>query len=227
MYAYIDRKKKLPVTTLFRAIGYESDKDILEIFDLADQVKVNKANLKKINGRKLAAIVLKSWVEDFVDEDTGEVVSIERNEVLIYRETIIEEEHIAMIEDAGVKTVILHKENINTADFAIIYNTLQKDTSNSEKEAVQHIYRQLRNAEPPDEETARVVIDKLFFSEQRYDLGEVGRYRINKKLGLDIEETQKVLTKTDIISIVKYLICLLYTSPSPRDRTRSRMPSSA
>ncbi|MEK9619342.1 MAG: DNA-directed RNA polymerase subunit beta [Flavobacteriales bacterium] len=209
MYAYIDRKKKLPVTTLFRAIGYESDKDILEIFDLADEVKVTKANLKKINGRKLAARVLKSWVEDFVDEDTGEVVSIERNEVLIDRETIIEEEHVAMIEDAGVKTVILHKENINTADFAIIYNTLQKDTSNSEKEAVEHIYRQLRNAEPPDEETARGVIDKLFFSEQRYDLGEVGRYRINKKLGLDIEETQKVLTKTDIISIVKYLIELI------------------
>ena len=209
MYAYIDRKKKLPVTTLFRAIGYESDKDILEIFDLADEVKATNANLKKINGRKLAARVLKSWVEDFVDEDTGEVVSIERNEVLIDRETIIEEEHIAMIEDAGVKTVILHKENINTADFAIIYNTLQKDTSNSEKEAVEHIYRQLRNAEPPDEETARGVIDKLFFSEQRYDLGEVGRYRINKKLGLDIEETQKVLTKTDIISIVKYLIELI------------------
>ena len=209
MYAYIDRKKKLPVTTLFRAIGYESDKDILEIFDLADEVKVNKANLKKINGRKLAARVLKSWVEDFVDEDTGEVVSIERNEVLIDRETIIEDEHVTMIEDAGVKTVILHKENVNSADFAIIYNTLQKDTSNSEKEAVEHIYRQLRNAEPPDEETARGVIDKLFFSEQRYDLGEVGRYRINKKLGLDIEETQRVLTKTDIISIVKYLIELI------------------
>ena len=209
MYAYIDRKKKLPVTTLFRAIGYESDKDILEIFDLADEVKVTKANLKKINGRKLAARVLKSWVEDFVDEDTGEVVSIERNEVLIDRETIIEDEHVTMIEDAGVKTVILHKENINSADFAIIYNTLQKDTSNSEKEAVEHIYRQLRNAEPPDEETARGVIDKLFFSEQRYDLGEVGRYRINKKLGLDIEESQRVLTKTDIISIVKYLIELI------------------
>ena len=209
MYAYIDRKKKLPVTTLFRAIGYESDKDILEIFDLADEVKVTKANLKKIVERKLAARVLKSWVEDFVDEDTGEVVSIERNEVLIDRETIIEEEHLALIEDAGVKTVILHKENINSADFAIIYNTLQKDTSNSEKEAVEHIYRQLRNAEPPDEETARGVIDKLFFSEQRYDLGEVGRYRINKKLGLDIEETQRVLTKTDIISIVKYLIELI------------------
>ena len=209
MYAYIDRKKKLPVTTLFRAIGYESDKDILEIFDLADEVKVTKANLKKIVGRKLAARVLKSWVEDFVDEDTGEVVSIERNEVLIDRETIIEDEHIAMIDDAGVKTVILHKENINSSDFAIIYNTLQKDTSNSEKEAVEHIYRQLRNAEPPDEETARGVIDKLFFSEQRYDLGEVGRYRINKKLGLEIDESQRVLTKTDIISIVKYLIELI------------------
>ena len=209
MYAYIDRKKKLPVTTLFRAIGFESDKDILEIFDLADEVKATKASLKKTVGRKLAARVLKSWVEDFVDEDTGEVVSIERNEVLIDRETIIEEEHVEMILDAGVKTVILHKENINTADFAIIYNTLQKDTSNSEKEAVEHIYRQLRNAEPPDEETARGVIDKLFFSEQRYDLGEVGRYRINKKLSLDEDQSQRVLTKNDIISIVKYLIELI------------------
>ena len=209
MYAYIDRKKKLPVTTLFRAIGYESDKDILEIFDLADEVKATKVNLKKVVGRKLAARVLKSWVEDFVDEDTGEVVSIERNEVLIDRETIIEEEHVEMIIDAGVKTVILHKENINSADFAIIYNTLQKDTSNSEKEAVEHIYRQLRNAEPPDEETARGVIDKLFFSEQRYDLGEVGRYRINKKLSLEEDQSQRVLTKNDIISIVKYLIELI------------------
>ena len=209
MYAYIDRKKKLPVTTLFRAIGFESDKDILEIFDLADEIKATKANLKKVVGRKLAARVLKSWIEDFVDEDTGEVVSIERNEVLIDRETILEEEHMEMILDAGVKTVILHKENINSADFAIIYNTLQKDTSNSEKEAVEHIYRQLRNAEPPDEETARGVIDKLFFSEQRYDLGEVGRYRINKKLGLDVDESQRVLTKNDIISIVKYLIELI------------------
>ena len=209
MYAYIDRKKKLPVTTLFRAIGYESDKDILEIFDLADEVKATKANLKKVVGRKLAARVLKSWVEDFVDEDTGEVVSIERNEVLIDRETILEEEHVEMIIDAGVKTVILHKENINSADFAIIYNTLQKDTSNSEKEAVEHIYRQLRNAEPPDEETARGVIDKLFFSEQRYDLGEVGRYRINKKLSLEEDQSQRVLTKNDIISIVKYLIELI------------------
>ena len=209
MYAYIDRKKKLPVTTLFRAIGYESDKDILEIFDLADEIKATKAALNKAIDRKLAARVLKSWVEDFVDEDTGEVVSIERNEVIIERETIIEKEHVEMILEAGVKTVILHKENVNSADFAIIYNTLQKDTSNSEKEAVELIYRQLRNAEPPDEETARGVIDKLFFSEQRYDLGEVGRYRINKKLGLDAAADQRVLTKNDIISIIKQLIALI------------------
>ena len=209
MYAYIDRKKKLPVTTLFRAIGYESDKDILEIFDLADELKATKAALNKAIGRKLAARVLKSWVEDFVDEDTGEVVSIERNEVIIERETIIEKEHVEMILEADVKTVILHKENVNSADFAIIYNTLQKDTSNSEKEAVELIYRQLRNAEPPDEETARGVIDKLFFSEQRYDLGEVGRYRINKKLGLDAAADQRVLTKNDIISIIKQLIALI------------------
>jgi DNA-directed RNA polymerase subunit beta len=209
MYAYIDRKKKLPVTTLFRAIGYESDKDILEIFDLADEIKANKTSLKKALGRKLAARVLKSWVEDFVDEDTGEVVSIERNEVVIDRETVLEEEHIDMILEADVKTIILHKEDVNAADFAIIYNTLQKDTSNSEKEAVEHIYRQLRNAEPPDEETARGVIDKLFFSETRYDLGEVGRYRLNKKLDLDTPEDQRVLTKGDIIKIIKYLIELV------------------
>ena len=209
MYAYIDRKKKLPVTTLFRAIGYQSDKDILEIFDLADEVKATKAVLKKSIGRKLAARVLKSWVEDFVDEDTGEVVSIERNEVIIERETILEKEHVDLISEAGVKTIILHKENVNTADFAIIYNTLQKDTSNSEKEAVELIYRQLRNAEPPDEETARGVIDKLFFSEQRYDLGEVGRYRINKKLGLDVNANMRVLTKNDIICIIKQLIALI------------------
>ena len=209
MYAYIDRKKKLPVTTLFRAIGYQSDKEILEIFDLADEVKVNKTNLKKAIGRKLAARVLKTWIEDFVDEDTGEVVSIERNEVLIDRETVLEKEHIDLILEAGVKSIILHKENINSGDFAIIYNTLQKDTSNSEKEAVEFIYRLLRNAEPPDEETARGVIDKLFFSEQRYDLGEVGRYRINKKLNLDEPLTQRVLTRNDIISIVKYLIELV------------------
>ncbi len=209
MYAYIDRKKKLPVTTLFRAIGWESDKDILEIFDLADEVKATKAGLKKVLGRKLAARVLKTWIEDFVDEDTGEVVSIERNEVIIDRETIIEEEHIDMILDAGAKTVILHKDDVNSADYAIIYNTLQKDTSNSEKEAVEHIYRQLRNAEPPDQETARGVIDKLFFSETRYDLGEVGRFRLNKKLNLTESFDQRVLTKTDIISIIKNLISLI------------------
>jgi DNA-directed RNA polymerase subunit beta len=209
MYAYIDRKKKLPVTTLFRAIGYESDKDILEIFDLADEIKVSKASLKKAIGRILAARVLKTWIEDFVDEDTGEVVSIERNEVLIDREVIIEQEHVDLILDSGVKTVILHKEDVNAADYSIIYNTLQKDTSNSEKEAVEHIYRQLRNAEPPDEETARSVIDKLFFSEQRYDLGEVGRFRLNKKLKLDVSSDQRVLSRDDIISIIKYLIELV------------------
>ncbi len=209
MYAYIDRKKKFPVTTLLRAIGYQTDKDILEIFGLADEIKVSKAALKKSVGRKLAARVLKSWVEDFVDEDTGEVVSIERNEVLLERETFLEEEHIDLIIDSGVKTVILHKEDSNSADFAIIYNTLQKDTSNSEKEAVEHIYRQLRNAEPPDEETARGIIDKLFFSDKRYDLGAVGRYRINRKLNLETPEDTKVLTKDDIISIIKYLIQLI------------------
>jgi len=209
MYAYIDRKKKLPVTTLLRAIGFESDKDILSIFDLADEVKVTKAHMKEAVGRKLAARVLKTWVEDFVDEDTGEVVSIERNEVLIDRETVIEDMHVDQIVESGAKTIILHKENINAADYALIYNTLQKDTSNSEKEAVEVIYRQLRNAEPPDLETARGVIDKLFFSEQRYDLGEVGRYRINKKLGLESELSVRVLTKEDIIFIIKYLIELV------------------
>lgn len=209
MYAYIDRKKKLPVTTLFRAIGYESDKDILEIFDLADEIKATKVNIKKNLGRKLAARVLKTWVEDFVDEDTGEVVSIERNEILLDRETILEEQHVDLIGDAGVKNLILHKEDVNTADYTIIYNTLQKDTSNSEKEAVEHIYRQLRNAEPPDEETARSVFDKLFFSDARYDLGEVGRFRLNKKLGIDSSEVSRVLTKNDIISIIKYLIQLI------------------
>ena len=209
MYAYIDRKKKFPVTTLLRAIGYQTDKDILEIFGLADELKVSKAALKKVVGRKLAARVLKSWVEDFVDEDTGEVVSIERNEVILERETVLEDDHIDMIVDSGVKTVILHKEDANSADYAIIYNTLQKDTSNSEKEAVEHIYFQLRNAQPPDEETARGIIDKLFFSDKRYDLGEVGRYRINRKLGLDTAEDVKVLTKQDIICIIKYLIQLI------------------
>lgn len=209
MYAYIDRKKKLPVTTLLRSIGYESDKDILEIFNLADEIKVSKTGLKKAVGRRLAARVLKTWFEDFVDEDTGEVVSIERNEVIVDRETVLEDEHVDLIVDADVKTVLLHKENINAADHAIIYNTLQKDPSNSEIEAVEHIYRILRNAEPPDEETARGIIDKLFFSDKRYDLGEVGRYRINKKLGLDIDMENRVLTKEDIISIIKYLIELI------------------
>lgn len=209
MYAYIDRKKKLPVTTLFRAIGFERDKDILEIFDLAEEVKVSKAGLKKVLGRKLAARVLKTWFEDFVDEDTGEVVSIERNEIIFDRDTIIEKEHIDEIIEAGAKTVLLHKEDNQQADYAIIHNTLQKDPTNSEKEAVEHIYRQLRNAEPPDEETARGIIDKLFFSEQRYNLGEVGRFRMNTKLGLDVDIDQKVLTKEDIITIIKYLIELI------------------
>ena len=210
MYAYIDRKKKFPVTTLLRAIGYDSNKDILELFELADEVKVSKAALKKFVGRKLAARVLKKWVEDFVDESTGEVVSIDRNEVILERETILEEDHIDMIIDAGVKSIILSKEDAKHAgDYTIIYNTLQKDTSNSEKEAVEHIYRQLRNAEPPDEETARGIIDRLFFSDKRYDLGDVGRYRINRKLKLNTPETTKVLTKQDIIAIVKYLIQLI------------------
>ena len=209
MYAYIDRKKKLPVTTLFRAIGFERDKDILEIFDLAEEVKVSKAGLKKVLGRKLAARVLKTWHEDFVDEDTGEVVSIERNEIIFDRDTILDKEHIDEIIEAGAKTVLLHKEDNDMADYAIIHNTLQKDPTNSEKEAVEHIYRQLRNAEPPDEETARGIIDKLFFSEQRYNLGEVGRFRMNTKLQLNEPIDQKVLTKLDIITIIKYLIELI------------------
>ena len=209
MYAYIDRKKKLPVTTLFRAIGFERDKDILEIFDLAEEVKVSKTGLKKYLGRKLAARVLNTWHEDFVDEDTGEVVSIERNEIVLDRDTVLEKEHVDEILDAGAKTILLHKEDNQLADYAIIHNTLQKDPTNSEKEAVEHIYRQLRNAEPPDEETARGIIDKLFFSDQRYNLGEVGRYRMNKKLGLDIGMDKQVLTKQDIITIVKYLIELI------------------
>jgi len=209
MYAYIDRKKKLPVTTLFRAIGFERDKDILEIFDLAEEVKVSKSGLKKVIGRKLAARVLNTWHEDFVDEDTGEVVSIERNEIVLDRDTIIDKDNIEEILEAGAKTILLHKENNQQADYAIIHNTLQKDPTNSEKEAVEHIYRQLRNAEPPDEETARGIIDKLFFSDQRYNLGEVGRYRMNKKLGLDIDMDKKILTKQDIITIIKYLIELI------------------
>ena len=209
MYAYIDRKKKLPVTTLFRAIGFERDKDILEIFDLAEEIKVSKTSLKKYIGRKLAARVLNTWHEDFVDEDTGEVVSIERNQIILDRDTIIDKDNVEEIIDANVKSILLHKEDANQADYAIIHNTLQKDPTNSEKEAVEHIYRQLRNAEPPDEETARGIIDKLFFSDQRYNLGEVGRYRMNKKLGLDIPMEKQVLSKEDIITIVKYLIELI------------------
>ena len=209
MYAYIDRKKKLPVTTLFRAIGFERDKDILEIFDLAEEVKVSKTGLKKYLGRRLAARVLNTWHEDFVDEDTGEVVSIERNEIILDRDTVLEKEHIDQIVEANVKTILLHKEDEHTVDYNIIHNTLQKDPTNSEKEAVEHIYRQLRNAEPPDEETARDIIDKLFFSDQRYNLGDVGRYRMNKKLSLDIPMEKQVLTKEDIITIVKYLIELI------------------
>ena len=206
MYAYIDRKKKLPVTTLLRAIGFESDKDILEIFNLAQEIKATKANLKKLLGRRLAARVVRSWIEDFVDEDTGEVVSIERTEVIIDRETILEADHIEQISDSGVDTILVHKDETDGIDYSIIFNTLQKDTTNTEKEAVEFIYRQLRNAEPPDEETARGIIEKLFFSDKRYDLGDVGRYRINKKLDLNVPIETKVLTKEDIISIIKYLI---------------------
>jgi len=209
MYAYIDRKKKLPVTTLFRAIGFERDKDILELFDLADEVKVSKSGLKKYLGRKLAARVLNTWHEDFVDEDTGEVVSIERNEIVLDRDTTLDKDNVEEILDAEVKNILLHKEDGESGKYAIIHNTLQKDPTNSEKEAVEHIYRQLRNAEPPDEETARGIIDKLFFSDQRYNLGEVGRFRMNKKLGLDIDMDKRVLTKLDIITIIKYLIELI------------------
>ena len=209
MYAYIDRKKKLPVTTLLRAVGFESDKEILEIFNLAEEIKATKTNLKKAIGRKLAARVLKTWVEDFADEDTGEVVSIDRNEVIIDRETILEAEHIDKIIETGVSTILLHREDANMSDYTIIYNTLQKDSCNSEKEAVYYIYRQLRNAEPTDEASAREVINNLFFSEKRYDLGDVGRYRINRKLNLDIAAEIKVLTREDIIAIIQYLIELI------------------
>ena len=209
LYAYIDRKKKLPVTTLLRAIGFESDRQILEIFDLAEEVKVTKANLKKVVGQRLAARVLKTWVEDFVDEDTGEVVSIERNEIIIDRETVLEERHIEDIVESGAKSILIHKEAPGSIDFSIVYNTLQKDPCNSEKEAVVYIYRQLRNSEPPDEATARDVIEKLFFSDKRYDLGDVGRFRINKKLSLDISPEVRVLTREDMIAIIKYLISLI------------------
>ncbi len=217
MYAYIDRKKKLPVTTLLRAIGFENDKNILEIFDLAEEVKVNKKELSKCVGRKLAARVLKSWTEDFVDEDTGEVVSIERNEVIIERETILDEDNIAEIIDSGAHTVLVHKDESVASDFSIIFNTLQKDPSNSEKEAVTYIYRQLRNADPPDDSTAREVIQGLFFSDKRYDLGEVGRYRINRKLGLETGMDVRVLTKEDIIEIIKYLIQLINSKAAVDD----------
>ncbi len=209
MYAYIDRKKKLPVTTLLRAIGFESDKDILDIFDIAQEVKATKANLKKYVGQKFAARVVKTWNEDFVDEETGEVVNIERIEVLIERETILEEKHIAMIADANIKTVLFHKQDEKQVDYSIIFNTLQKDPTNSEKNAIEYIYLQLRNTAAPDEETARTALEKLFFSDKRYDLGEVGRYRINKKLNLDIPMDTCVLTKEDIISIIRYLIELI------------------
>ncbi len=209
MYAYIDRKKKFPVTTLLRAIGYGSDKDILDLFGLSEEVEANKNNLKKVVDRKLAARVLKTWTEDFVDEDTGEVVSIDRNEVLLERDHVITVDDVDVILDSGVKSIILHRVDVNVADYYIIFNTLAKDNSNSEKEAVEQIYRQLRNTEAPDEQTARDIIQSLFFSEKRYDLGEVGRYRINKKLGLDLSFDQRVLTTEDIILIVKYLIGLI------------------
>ena len=207
MYAYIDRKKKFPVTTLLRSIGFETDKDILELFGMADEVPAEKKALAKHEGKRLAARVLRSWVEDFVDEDTGEVVSIERNEVVLERDSILDAEAIEMISEMEVKSVFIQKEEVS-GDFAIIYNTLNKDTSNSELEAVQHIYRQLRGADAPDNETARGIIDKLFFSDKRYDLGEVGRYKINRKLGLNFPKEKKVLTKDDIIAIIKYLVKL-------------------
>jgi DNA-directed RNA polymerase subunit beta len=217
MYAYIDRKKKLPVTTLLRAIGYEQDKDILQIFDLAEEVKVNKKNMKAAIGRKLAARVLKSWNEDFVDEDTGEVVSIERNEVIMERETELTADNIEEIVESGAQTVLLHKDEEAANKFTIIFNTLAKDPSNSEKEAVNYIYRQLRNADPADDASAREVFQNLFFSDKRYDLGEVGRYRINKKLNLDTDIDVRVLTKEDIIEIIKYLIQLINSSATVDD----------
>ncbi len=209
MYSYIDRKKKFPITTLLRAIGWGSDKDILDLFGLSEEVEASAKKLKKVVGRKLAARVLRTWTEDFVDEDTGEVVSIDRNEVLLERDSVVQEEDIETIVDSGSASIILHREDINIADYTIIYNTLQKDNSNSEKEAVEQIYRQLRNTEAPDEQTARDIIQSLFFSDKRYDLGEVGRYRINKKLGLDVDYNVRVLTKDDIILIVKHLIGLI------------------
>ena len=217
MYAYIDRKKKLPVTTLLRAIGFENDKDILEIFNLAEEVKVTRQNLMERKGQKLAARVLKSWTEDFVDEDTGEVVSIERNEVILDRESELTEDAIEIILDSNVPTILIHKEEGQSSDYSIIFNTLQKDTSNSEREAIWYIYRQLRNADPADDASAREVIFNLFFSEKRYDLGEVGRYRINKKLNLDTDMSVRTLTKEDIIEIIKYLIELVNSKANVDD----------
>ena len=207
MYAYIDRKKKFPVTTLMRAIGFYTDKDILDVFGLADEIKVTKNNLKKSIGRKLAARVLKTWTEDFVDEDTGEVVTIERNEIILERDIVLDEENVQLIQESETETIILQREDIDE-DYSIIYNTLQKDPSSSEIEAVQYIYRQLRGTDPPDEDTARGIIDKLFFSDKRYNLGEVGRYKINRKLNQDVDSSVQVLTKEDIIRIVKYLVSL-------------------
>jgi len=209
MYAYIDRKKKFPITTLLRAIGFGSDKDVLDIFQLSEEVEANKKSLKKALGRKLAARVLKNWVEDFVDEDTGEVISIDRNELILDRDHELKEEDIEVIIASETSHVTIHRDDINSGDFAIIYNTLKKDVSNSEKEALEEIYRQLRNTEAPDEQTARDIIQNLFFSEKRYDLGEVGRYRINKKLNLNTDYNVRVLTNEDIILIVKYLITLI------------------
>ncbi|MBO5427745.1 MAG: DNA-directed RNA polymerase subunit beta, partial [Prevotella sp.] len=217
MYAYIDRKKKLPVTTLLRAIGFEKDKDILQIFDLAEEVKVNKKNLKECIGRTLAANIMKSWYEDYADEDTGEVVSIERNDVIIERGTVVSEDNVEDILDSGVATILLSKDEENASKYSIIFNTLAKDSSNSEKEAIYYIYRQLRNADPADEASAREVVLNLFFSDKRYDLGEVGRYRINKKLGLDTDMDVRILTKEDITEIIKYLINLINSQASVDD----------
>ena len=217
MYAYIDRKKKLPVTTLLRAIGFESDKDILDCFGLAEEIKCTKENLDAVVGRTLAGNVLKAWTEDFVDEDTGEVVTIERNEVIIERETVLTEELCETIYDSGAKTILLHKDENNEAEYSIIFNTLQKDPSHSEKEAVLYIYRQLRNSEPADDATAREVIQNLFFSEKRYDLGEVGRYRINRKLEMETPTEVRTLTKEDIIEIIKYLVQLINSNAEVDD----------
>jgi len=217
MYAYIDRKKKLPVTTLLRAIGFESDKDILQIFNLAEEIKVNKTNLKKMVGRRLAARVLKSWIEDFVDEDTGEVSSIERNVVALEREKVIEKEDLDIIVDSGMQSILVHRDDTSTSDYAIIFNTLQKDQTNSENEAVRYIYRQLRSADPADDASAREVVNNLFFSDKRYDLGEVGRYRINKKLNMSIDKDIRVLTREDIIEIIKYLIELINSKATVDD----------